>query len=167
MNIREEDVHQMGKMLTNYNNLHDNNEMKEYEASIKHMYWILGAAVIFYYGIPYIFILVFHQLPSTLYGYLVFDVFSVYAFTACFLHSRKHNFVWYVPIMTGMIYLPTVLIYNCAWQYAFFTIVYIVLGYFGSFAGYLFLRRKKNRRAPIGVNYAVKRSNKMYEKKGK
>ncbi len=167
MILREEDVHQMGKMLTNYNNLNGNNEMKEYQASIKHMYWILGAAVLFYYGMPYIVMLAFHELPAKLYGYLVFNVFTVYAYMGCFMHSRKHNVVWYVPIMTGLIYLPTVLIYNCAWQYALMTIVYIILGFFGSLTGYLFLRRKKKRKAPIGVNYALRKSNKMYEKKGK
>lgn len=167
MILREEDVHQMGKMLTNYNNLRGNNEMKEYQASIKSMYWVLGVAVLFYYGIPYIIILAFHGLPAGLYGYLAFNVFPFYAFMGCFMHSRKHNVIWYIPVMTGLIYLPTVLIYNCAWQYAFLTIVYVALGYFGTLAGYLFIRRKKKRKAPIGANYAVKKSRKRYEKKGK
>ncbi len=157
----------MGKMLTDYSNLHENKEMKEYAASMKHLYWVLGVAVVFYYVIPYIFMLAFGQLPASLYGFLVVDVFSFFVFIACFLFSRKHGVIWYVPIMTALLYLPTVIIFNCAWQYAVFTIVYVVLGYFGCLAGYLFLRRKKNRKAPIGVNYAVRRSNRDREKNGK
>ncbi len=150
----------MGKMLTDYNSFKNNDkEMKEYAASMKYLYWILGIAVVFYYVIPYIFMLTFGHLPAGLYGFLVVDVFSFFVFIACFMFSRKHGFLWYVPVMTGLLYLPTVIIFNCVWQYAVFTIVYIVLGYFGCLAGYLFLRRRKNKRAPIGVNYAVKRSN--------
>lgn len=160
------EIKQMGKMLTNFNNLNDDKVAKAYRASMKQLYWILGVATLLYYVIPYILLLFQNRNPAV-YGYLIVDFFTLFAFISCFMHSKNHGVVWYVPIMIGTFFLPTVMIFNYDFRYAIFSIVYIVIGFFGCFTGYLFLRRKKKKKAPIGLNFAMRRSNKKYNQKGK
>lgn len=155
----------MGKMLTNYNNLSTNKEKEKYDASMKQLMIILTVGVAFYYILPIIFMLMFGNKTHSLYIYLMFDINPVFVFGACFLHGKNHGFKWFTPVATGLMFIPTVFVFGYDLRFASMGIFYMVIGVFGTLTGYLMLRRKLKRKAPIGLNgnpnkYASKKKKK-------
>ncbi len=153
----------MGKILTDYTNLSDKDK-KEYMQSIKKLYIILGLATIFFYVIPFV-ILFMGDWGKVLFPMLLINVNTIFAFMACFLHSRKHDFSILVPSAIAIFFIPTVVIFLRDYHYVIFALMYFVLGLFGEFTGHLFLRRKKSKRQPLGLNKLVKGQKKREEKK--
>ena len=155
--------------LSDYNKM-SNKEKEEYEASIKKLYVILGVGTIFFYIIPYATMFT-GALINVIMPMLVYNVNTLYAFMACFLHARKHNFKIWVPSAIALFFVPTIVIYGDRiyggdYRMIFMAGVYFVLGIFGEFTGYLFIRRKNSKKQPLGLNNLVNgRQNKSYNKK--
>lgn len=158
----------MARHNTNYKNLKPNSEQEQYEASMRQLCVILVVLTVFYYVIPYILMLMrLGDNMDALYVLILAGIYPVVVFTSGFIHGNKNGFIWYVPLMIGLYFLPTALVVYQDFRFATFALMYAILAYFGEGASYLFARRKNKRHAPIGANYAVKRSMKHYEKKEK
>lgn len=151
--------------LSEYNKM-NNKEKEEYEAGIKKLYIILGVGTIFFYIIPYIsmFTGIWINIIMLM---LVVGVNPIYVFIACLFHSRKHSFKIWVPGAIALYFVPTIMIYfEGDYRFILMALMYFVIGIFGELTGYLFIRRKKNKKQPIGLNRLVnQRENKKYNKK--
>lgn len=149
-------------MLTNYSNLSDKDK-KKFEQSIKAMYRILGLAVIFFYVLPFACMFT-GNLAQVLVPMILLNINTIFVFIACLIHSKKYNFSVLIPVALAIFYIPTVIILYRDFHYMMFAAIYLVLGLFGEFTGYLFLKRKYNKRQPFGLNRLV---NGKKEKKAK
>lgn len=151
--------------LSEYNKM-SNKDKEEYEAGIKKLYVILGVGTIFFYIIPYIsmFTGIWINIIMLM---LVVGVNPIYVFIACLFHSRKHSFKIWVPASIALYFVPTIMIYfEGDYRFILMALMYFVIGIFGELTGYLFIRRKKNKKQPIGLNRLVnQRENKKYNKK--
>lgn len=150
--------------LSDYNKM-SNKEKEEYEGSIKKLYAILGVGTIFFYVIPFAAMFTGKWYVIIL-QMMTINVNTIYAFLAGFFHSRKYNFKIWVPIAVSLFFVPTIMIYYGGdYRMILIAAVYFVLGIFGEFTGYLFIRRRKNKKQPVGLNKLVNgRQNKRYNK---
>lgn len=151
--------------LSDYNKM-NNKEKEEYEGSIKKLYLIMGIGTIFFYVIPFAAMFAGRWYVIIL-QMMTININTLYAFMACFLHSRKYGFKIWVPAAIAIFYIPTIMIfYGGDFRMIIIALMYFVLGIFGELTGYLFIRRKKNKKQPIGLNKLVNgRQNKRYNKK--
>lgn len=150
--------------LSEYNKM-SNKDKEEYEAGIKKLYIILGVGTIFFYIIPYISMFTGIWI-NIIMPMLVVGFNPIYAFISCFFHARKHNFKIWVPSAIALYFVPTIIIYFKDYRFILMAVMYFVIGIFGELTGYLFIRRKKNKKQPIGLNRLVnQRENKKYNKK--
>lgn len=156
----------MGKILTDYNNLNDK-EKKEYEKSIKQLYITLGIATVLFYVLPYILLFFGGKVGQLLLYLTIINVFTVFSFLAGFMHARKYDFQIIVPAAISIFFIPTVVILYKNLSLIGLALLYFLLGLFGEFSGHLMLKRKKNKRQPIGLNRVIngKRSKKEKKKK--
>lgn len=150
--------------LSEYNKM-GSKEKEEYEAGIKKLYIILGVGTIFFYIIPYLALFTGTWIKIIM-QMLVVMINPIYVFMSCFFHTRKHNFKIWVPGAIALFFVPTIMIYfGGDYRMLLIAFMYFVLGIFGELTGYLFIRRKKNKKQPIGLNRLVnQRENKRYNK---
>lgn len=141
----------MTKLLTNYNNLSDK-EKKEYEKQLKQLYIILGIATILFYILPFILIYFGGEIGKLILYLSIINVFTVFCFLAGFMHARKYDFQIIVPSAVAIYFAPTVMILYKNLSLIGLALLYFMLGLFGEFSGHLMLKRKKNKRQPIGLN---------------
>lgn len=144
----------MARLLTDYSKL-DNKEKKEYEASLKLLYILLGIATVLFYVLPVLFGMLPQEIRSTIIYLTMVNVYTAYSFIAGMVHARKHGFGIFVPISIAIFFIPTVMIFYGDMRLSFLAVLYFVLGMFGEFTGYLIIRRKKSTRQPIGLNRLV------------
>ncbi|MBQ3583236.1 MAG: hypothetical protein IJA27_00820 [Lachnospiraceae bacterium] len=156
----------MGKILVDYNNLSDK-EKKEYQNEVKQLYITLGIATLLFYVVP--FLLMFLGELGTLIMYAtIINVYTVFSFMAGFMHSRKYDFHIIVPAAVSIFFIPTIMIFYRNLSLIGLALLYFVLGLFGEFTGHLLLKRKKNKRQPLGLNRLINGKNsKGKEKKAK
>lgn len=156
----------MAKLLTNYNNLSDK-EKKEYEKQIKQLYVILGIATVLFYVLPFIF-LFFGGKVGQMFLYLsIINVFTVFSFLAGFMHARKYDFQMIVPSAVAIYFIPTAMILYRNLSLIGLALLYFMLGLFGEFTGHLLLKRKKNKKQPIGLNRLFNGTGSKKDKKKK
>lgn len=141
----------MTKLLTNYNNLSDK-EKKEYEKQLKQLYIILGIATVLFYVLPFILIYFGGKIGGILLYLTIINVFTVFSFLAGFMHARKYDFQLIIPSAVAIYFLPTVMILYKNLSLIGLALLYFMLGLFGEFAGHLMLKRRRNKRQPIGLN---------------
>lgn len=156
----------MGKILADYNNLSDK-EKKEYEKSMKQLYITLGIATVLFYVLPYILIYFGGKIGELVLYLTIINVFTVFSFLAGFMHARKYDFQIIVPAAVAIFFVPTVVILYKNFSLIGLAVLYFMLGLFGEFAGHLMLKRKKNKKQPIGLNRIINGRPDKKEKKGK
>lgn len=157
----------MGKLLTDYNSLSDK-EKKEYEKSIKQLYITLGIATVLFYVLPYILIYFGGKVGEFILYLTIINVFTVFSFLAGFMHGRKYDFQIIIPASIAIFFIPTVLILYNNLSLIGLALLYFMLGLFGEYAGHLMLKRKKNKKQPIGLNRIINgRKNKEGKKEKK
>ncbi len=143
----------MTKLFTDYSKLNDK-EKKQYEGMLKQTYTLLGVATLLFYVLPYLFWFV-GGLGKVLMYLTIANVYTVFCFIAGLLNSKKYGFSVLIPLGIGIFYLPSVLIFYGDLRFAALSLVFFVIGMFGELTGYLWEKRKKNKRQPVGLNGLV------------
>lgn len=155
----------MSKQITNYKNLSPDKIRMEEEAKMKHLFVELAIASFFYFLVPFILGIIIRPLASLLTLINMIFVNTIVVFTCSFVHTRLHGVVWYVPLLLWAMFIPSAVIFRYHITWAMFSLTYIVFGYFGILGGYVLQRRKNANKAPIGLEFAVKMSNRKNNKK--
>lgn len=143
----------MAKLLVNYEKLNEN-EKKEYEASLKMLYVLLGIATVLYYVLPFVFSMI-RELGTLLIYLTIMNVYTAFCFIAGMIHAKKFGFGIFVPVAISIYFVPTTLIFYHNVSLSGWAVLYFVLCLFGELTGMLMLKRKKSRRQPIGLNRLI------------
>ena len=150
----------MGKMITNYDNFQGNKEQKEAEARTKHLTIVLAVMSLCYYLMPFL-LLTF--VPIKIAGFVMFisilAVFPMIIFVCCFIYTRLHGVVWYLPFMLWILFIPSAIIYRYDMLTLLLSFVFVIFGYLGTLVSYLLCRRQKMHKAPIGMKTLENLSN--------
>ena len=102
---------------------------------------IVFVAVFYLLPLPSVFDA--HTTDTGLLMYSLLIIFPAVCFVVHIVFSLKHGFLWYLPLITGAVFAPTVFLYynSTAIVYIF---SYIVLSYIGAAAGYSVFRNHKD-----------------------
>lgn len=134
----------MSKNLSEYNRMDKSKEEEFNKRAMNSMYMILAIGVMCYYIMPML-IGLYLKGNGDVYNYVFLYVNTVYCFGACYIHSIKFGFRWYMPLAVGLFFIPSCLAFGYV-SISLLALVYTALGYFGEVGGYVMFRRKKNRR---------------------
>ena len=143
----------MTKLFADYSRLSDK-EKKQYEGMLKQMYTLLGIATVLFYVLPYLFKFL-GGLGSILLYLTIANVYTVFSFIAGLLNSKKYGFNLVVPLGLAIFFLPSVMILYGDLRFAALSPALFIIGLFGELTGYLWVKRKKNKRQPIGLNSLI------------
>lgn len=103
--------------------------------SMKRMLPYLGTLAAFFYLIPLASLLGSHTSDSPILMYVLYIFNPAVAFVSNMIYSMRHGFAWYLPLLTGALFVPSIpIFYNQTAIIYIFS--YIVLGFIGSAAGF-------------------------------
>lgn len=139
----------MAKYFVDYNSL-DKKEKQEYDKNLRRLFIMMGIATFLFYVLPFI-LNANGNLGKAILMLSLIIVFPIYVFGCGMIDAAKTGGGYAIPLLLGLFFVPTSLImYGPAW--AVLGVMYFAMGMFGELTGYLFKRRKKNKRQPIGLN---------------
>lgn len=152
-------------LFSDYNSLTDK-EKKLYEQAVKYLYTTMIIAVFMFYIMP--FALGF----GGKIGYAILElsyisIYPVFVFGAGFLYCKKFGFHILIPAALAIFFLPTTFIFFGDLRGLPFVFAFFIFGLFGELTGYLFNKRAKSKRQPIGLNRLVKSVEPKEEKASK
>lgn len=133
-----------GATINEYTKMKTENEdiKQAMQKSMNHLYIVLMFGVLCYYLMPFMCGLYYNG-NSDIYIYILLYVNTVYSFVACYFHSVKNGFKWYLPVAVGLFFVPSCLTFGYA-SISLMALLYFLLGMFGEFSGNI-VYRKKNR----------------------
>jgi len=150
----------MNKNIKDYQNMENGKAQEAAKKSLNQLYVVLMVGILCYYIMPFLCGFYFSG-NKDIYNYIFLYINTVYSFASCYIHSLKNGFVWYVPVAVGLFFVPSCISFGYI-SISLMALVYLVLGLFGSFTGYL-MYRKKNRKyyKKAGKRKAVKDEKKV------
>ena len=155
----------MTKLLVDYNKLSDK-EKKEYEGLLKQIYVFLGIATFLFYALPYGFKFL-GGLGSVLLYLTIVNVYTVFSFIAGLLNAKKYGINVLIPFGISIFFLPSVVILYGDLKFFLLSPLLFLIGMFGELTGYLWIKRKKNKRQPVGLNRLINDGGKKKKKSDK
>lgn len=134
----------MGKNIKEYNRMDKNKEKEFAQRAMNSMYFIMALGVMCYYILPMLNVLYLNG-NADVFTYVMMYVNTVYCFGACYIHSAKFGFRWYMPFAVGLFFVPSCLVFRYM-SMIVLGLVYAALGFFGEVGGYAMYRRKYKKR---------------------
>lgn len=133
----------MNKNINEYSKMENGKAQEALKRSLNHLYIVLGVGVLCYYVLPFLCGFYFNG-NRDIFNYILLYINTVYSFGSCYIHAVKNGFKWYVPVAVGLFFVPSCMAFGYI-SISLMSLVYLVLGLFGSFTGFLMYRRKNNK----------------------
>lgn len=115
---------------------------KAEERAIRHLYIVMIFGVVCYYILPMLN-MTYLKSAEAVYYYIFLYVNTVYCFISCYFHSVKNSMRLYVPVATGLLFVPSCMVFGYH-HMAPMSILYLVLSFLGAFTGHMVYKRKKS-----------------------
>lgn len=152
----------MNKNINEYSRMDNGKSEAAAQRALNHLYVILIIGILCYYIMP--FLCGFYLGGNKdVFNYILLYVNTVYSFGSCYIHAVKNGFKWYVPVAVGLFFVPSCIAFRYV-SMSLMGLVYVVLGFFGSFTGFLMYRRKNRK---YTMNKKRERKAVKHEKKNK
>lgn len=133
----------MNKNINEYSKMENGKAEKAAQKSLNNLYAVLMAGILCYYILPFLCGLYLGG-NKYVFNYIFLYINTVYSFVSCYIHAVKNGFKWYVPAAVGLFFVPSCIAFHYI-AMSLMALVYVVLGLFGSFTGYLMYRRKNKK----------------------
>lgn len=103
---------------------------------IKDVLLILAITLFLFYLLPLCYYAFNAELGKTFLILLLFFMYPIYVFSVNLIYVIRYSFLWYLPILVGVAFFPSIFIYYNI-SAGIYTLVYMIFGYIGMSIGYL------------------------------
>lgn len=127
---------------------------EQHKKYLKQLYILLGIGCVLYYMLPFVFGIAVkgdQALWTKTMIMVLVGVYPLYTFMSCFVNTRFYGFKWFVPVLLGLYFVPAAMIFFGSTA-LLYTVVYIVIGYFGSLGAAMTVKRiekQKNKKEKL------------------
>ncbi|MDE5780831.1 MAG: hypothetical protein K2I03_05055 [Lachnospiraceae bacterium] len=133
----------MNKNISEYSRMEHGKAEAAAQKALNHLYIVLIIGILCYYIMPFLCGLYLGG-NKDVFNYILLYINTVYSFGSCYIHAVKNGFKWYVPVAVGLFFVPSCMAFGYI-SVSLMGLVYVVLGMFGSFTGFLMYRRKNGK----------------------
>lgn len=110
---------------------------------VKQLIIITFLGLILFYGVPFIVKLIPPTSGMVFFIILLFIINPIYTLVSSFFLVKNNGLKWYLPILIGVLFAPTILIfYNDS--ASIYIIAYIIISIIGSLIGWYTKKTKKS-----------------------